>query len=241
MKKNGFLVGFLFFINIFLLLSGITCYFLYLKEVKYLKNYYSPKINNGKATILDNNSTIVKYLYNTFSTNEKEDNDTLGKINNKMKLYLAYRSLPNNKIHESNCNLYVEGKNPLYSCKKEGYIPTSFKEEDLKLQLNILFGENNKVELNDIASSIIEYQYIPERGEFVSGKMHGEVYIPFRKDAKLIKAYSKSTNIYLEEEVKYYSVAGNKLKEELVSGKYRYSFRIDNNYNIIFESKDLIK
>ena len=37
MKKNGFLVGFLFFINIFLLLSGITCYFLYLKEVKYLK------------------------------------------------------------------------------------------------------------------------------------------------------------------------------------------------------------
>ena len=122
MKKNGFLVGFLFFINIFLLLSGITCYFLYLKEVKYLKNYYSPKINNGKTTILDNNSTIVKYLYNTFSTNEKEDNDTLGKINNKMKLYLAYRSLPNNKIHESNCNLYVEGKNPLYSCKKEGYI-----------------------------------------------------------------------------------------------------------------------
>ena len=158
-----------------------------------------------------------------------------------MKLYLAYRSLPNNKIHESNCNLYVEGKNPLYSCKKEGYIPTSFKEEDLKLQLNILFGENNKVELNDIASSIIEYQYIPERGEFVSGKMDGEVYIPFRKDAKLIKAYSKSTNIYLEEEVKYYSVAGNKLKEELVSGNYRYSFRIDNNYNIIFESKDLIK
>ena len=65
MKKNGFLVGFLFFINIFLLLSGITCYFLYLKEVKYLKNYYSPKINNGKTTILDNNSTIVKYLKKT--------------------------------------------------------------------------------------------------------------------------------------------------------------------------------
>ena len=55
------------------------------------------------------------------------------------------------------------------------------------------------------------------------------------------KALSRESTITLYERVKYLGSEGQKLPEKLISGTYKYTFKLDTNYNYVLISKELEK
>ena len=217
-------------------------YYIYTDYQKDLRNKCSPlALNNNKTTNLDIDSTIVKDLYSKVKTNIKEDMAS-NELNDGMKLYLAYRQIPKSKIYESNCNLFNNTSMNLLTCEKnDNFVPNAFKEEDLKLELVKLFGENTQIENGNIQlgnSCVGGYQYIAERGEYVEGNCLSDTTTLYNVEKKLISATVTNDIITLKEKVRYYGTESIDI-DRLKNGIYVYKFKLDKNYNYIYVSKQL--
>lgn len=234
-----------YIILILLLISGF-CFFEYFSysshqnEIFNLKNNCSPVSTDGEAKELALDSNIVIELYNKVHTTIREDLAAF-ELNDSMKLYLAYRQIPNSEFYDSNCNLFSDTAMYSYSCsQKEGFVPRAFKEEALKVQFVELFGEDSSLSYNHIQldnSCIGGYQYIEKRGEYVEGECNSVSATTFKADKNLVKAISQGAVITLKEKVKYYGNEGKDLPNHLKSGTYVYTFKLDTNYNYIYVSK----
>lgn len=234
-------------ILLLVVIAGLLFFISYLysnhqNEIAKLKYECTPISTSGIEKELNLDSTIVQDLYSKVKTNIREDLAN-SELNDEMKLYLAYRQMPTEKIYESNCNLYNNAKMEPYTCKETlEFTPLAFKEENLTLEVKKLFGESTNLQHDDIQlgiSCIGGYQYIAERGEYVQGKCPQIENVVFRADKKLIKATSQESTITLYESVKYSATSGKELPEKLVSGTYKYTFRLDMNYNYIYVNKEL--
>ena len=158
-----------------------------------------------------------------------------------MKLYLAYRQIPNNKIYDSNCNLFNNTAMNSYICEENlEFSPKAFKEETLQLEYKKLFGEdqefvNGNIQLGN--SCIGGYQYISERGEYVEGYCKEVSTTSYSVNKTLTDAYVQGDTITIKEKVRYYS--SEQVPEELKNGVYVYTFKLDNNYNYVYISKTM--
>ena len=242
-KKKNKLARFWFFIVVCLI--GVIVYLEYTHKMTVDRLNYecTPVSTTGDVKELDLESTIVKDLYSKVYTNLKEDLASV-EMNDQMKVYLAFRQVPESKFYDSNCNLFSATSMEPFACVESSVIsPLAFKEEDLKLELKKLFGDRAEIPLMNVhlgeKSCIGGYQYIPERGEFVEGKCTTNAATMYKFEKKLVKAESKEAFIMLYEEVKYYNAEGVDLPEKLKSGTYIYTFKLDMNYNYIYESKVL--
>lgn len=241
-KKNG--LARFFFLIIFIM-GGVIGYMWYTHQLEIARLNYecTPVSTTGDVKKLELDSTMVLDLYSKVKTTLKEDL-ALFELNDQMKVYLAFRQIPESKFYESNCNLFSSTAMEPYVCNEgSGNVPLAFKEDDLKLELKKLFGERTNIPLSNVQigynTCIGGYQYIAERGEFVQGECTNQTATSFKMDKKLIKAESKESTIMLYEEVKYYNAEGINLPENLKSGVYIYTFKLDTNYNYAYISKVL--
>lgn len=241
-KKNGLAR---FFFLIIVIMGGVIGYMWYTHQLEVARLNYecTPVSTTGDVKKLELDSTIVLDLYSKVKTTLKDDL-ALFELNDQMKVYLAFRQIPESKFYESNCNLFSSTAMEPYVCNEgSGNVPLAFKEDDLKLELKKLFGERTNIPLSNVQighnTCIGGYQYIAERGEFVQGECTNQTATSFKMDKKLIKAESKESTIMLYEEVKYYNAEGINLPENLKSGVYIYTFKLDTNYNYAYISKVL--
>lgn len=250
-KKNNILTkegkGSAGIILLLLVISGF-CFYTYFEYTKHqneiarLKEECTPVSTTSGEKKLELNSTIVADLYSKVATNIKEDaaNPT---FNDSMKIYLAYRQIPHDKIYSSNCNQFNDTTMPLFACLDTKEItPTAFKEESLKIEYKKLFGETANFQNTNIQlgrTCLGGYQYIESRGEYVSGYCAQAPTTSYYAEKTLKKAISKESTIYLYEKVKYLGSEGQKLPEALISGTYKYTFKLDTNYNYVLISKEL--
>lgn len=239
-KKKNKLARFFFFI--ILILIALIVYTTYTNKLQIEKLNYecTPVSTTSGEKELDLNSTIVQDLYSKVATNIREDLASTT-LDDNMKLYLAYRQIPTKKIYESNCNLFSKTAMEPYTCiESSTYVPTAFKEETLQIELKKLFGEKTNISNSNIqlgSGCIGGYQYISERGEYVSGYCQNENTTQYSVTKELIRATSNESTITLKEEVKYYGAEKLDLPENLRSGIYTYTFRLDTNYNYVYISK----
>ena len=189
---------------------------------------------------LDINSTLVQTLYNKVKTNIRED-IAQKEFDNTMKLYLAYRQIPEHEKYDTNCNLFDTQKMEPYKCEvSTSFVPKGFKEETLLLELKKLFGESTDIPLDNIKlknACIGGYEYIKERKEFVQGRCETNVTTPFKVTKELKSAVSTKNMIKIFEDVKYRESEKQELPNYLKSGTYIYTFRLDINYNWVLISK----
>lgn len=208
-------------------------------------NYYCTPLHESASDEkkLDLDSSIVKSLYSKVLTNIREDLSLSGVMDDDYKLYLAFRQIPNSKFYDSNCNLFNDANMIPYTCvEADGIVPRAFKVESLAIAYDGMFGnDNNNLNRNIQLGNncIVGYQYIEKRGEFVEGQCDTNYVTTFRVNKVLEKAYAKDGRIYLVEDVKYYGSEGKDLPNNLKSGKYIYTFKLDMNYNYLLESKML--
>ena len=233
-----------------LLLISMFCFYTYYvytthqQEIAKLKYDCTPISENDKEEKkLDINSSIVKSLYNIVLTNIREDLALSGTMDDDYKLYLAFKKIPNSKFYDSNCNLFSNTSMVSYTCvENEEQLPKAFKIESLHLAYSELFGDDSSLVDRNIQignSCIGGYQYIEKRGEYVEGQCENTYTTTFRVDKNLTKAYAKDGRIYLVEDVRYYGNEGLDLPNNLKSGKYIYTFKLDMNYNYILENKQI--
>lgn len=228
-----------------IIILGLGGYLLYTTKnykakLDNLKYNCTPVTSYKEEKKLDLNSTLVTDLYKKVKTTIREDiaqptwDDT-------MKLYLAYRQIPDHEKYDTNCNLFDQTKMEPYICEESTvFKPKAFKQETLILELKKLFGEENNIQLNNIKltnSCIGGYEYIPEREEYVEGYCDKQNATMFKVDKKLEKAITYRNTIVLTENVKYHANERMSLPEYLKSGNYIYTFRLDMNYNYILISK----
>ena len=110
----------------------------------------------------------------------------------------------------------------------------AFKDTDLANMLNIMFGQNNGIDHQNITvggTCLGGYEYIASRGEYVKGKCTRESLLTVSADKKLTKATSTGDKIYLTENVRYFTNNGQDNPESLKDGDYVYTFRLDENFN----------
>lgn len=242
-KKHTGLILYLLTVAGFCFFTYYT-YDLYQKQITKLKAECSPVSTTGDIKELPLDSTIVQDLYSKVATNIKEDVAET-ELNESLKMYLAYRQIPNDKIYESNCNQFNDAAMPSYICQENNeFTPTAFKEETLKIAYKNLFGENSNFENNNIQLNkkcIGGYQYIPSRGEYVQGYCGQVPTVTYQVTKNLFKATSQESTIILYEKVKYLGSEGQKLPDNLISGTYKYTFKLDSNYNYTYISKELGK
>ena len=232
------------FLIIILLLLG-AAYYSYDQATKtkyYYEKEYSP-VTGKDVKVLANESFLVQNLYNTIKTNVEEDTVNPN-LDNNMKLYLAYRNVSNNYIYTSNCNMFNNGAMQSFTCDPadKDFTPTAFKIEVLQRSINKIFGETSGVELANIQlgnSCLGGYQYIPDRGEFVSGKCSAEIPIICTASKEIVKATSTEDTVTIEEKVKYTNPTGGEIPSTLKSGTYLHKFKLDKNYDYIYVSKEL--
>lgn len=243
-KKKGNLFP-LFLIIIFLLIA--LCGFLWFyhqQEMKKMILKCTPVSTTSGSKELDLDSAIVVDLYSKVETNLRED---LGEVqlNDQLKLYLAYRQIARSKFYESHCNMFKStGMEPFTCDTHSSFIPLAFKEETLQLEVKKLFGNdvsipNQNIQLGN--TCIGGFQYIPERGEYVQGECLSTGATLYRAEKELIGATSNESTIVLTERVKYYGSEGLEVPERLVSGTYKYTFKLDMNYNYVYVSKELVR
>ena len=233
--------GILFILLLLIIIGGMG-YYIYTDYQKDLKNKCSPLITeNNKKNNLKLDSTIVQDLYQKVKTDIDEDIAST-EFDDKMKLYLAYRQVPNYQKYESNCNLFNEGSMQFITCdSSSGYLPMAIKEEDLQREVKKLFGEDAVIENNNIQlgnSCLGGYQYIAERGEYVQGQCNNTTNSIYRVDKKLISAYAYNDTIVLKEKVRYFGEQNVDI-DRLKNGVYTYTFKLDNNYNYVLISKEI--
>ena len=236
-------------IVLFLIIIGLAFYAfysnsLYKTNLDNLKYNCTPVNSYKENKQLDLNSTIVVELYNKVKTSIREDY-AQPEFNDNMKLYLAWRQIPQNKYYGSNCNMFKDTIMEPYKCDPKKFTPQAFKEEDLIHEIKMLYGEETNIPLANIKlqnNCVGGYAYIAERGEFVEGKCDSVTAISFSVDKVLKEAYSNRNTIVLVEEVKYKENEKLQLPDYLKSGTYTYTFRLDMNFNYVlvdrtYESK----
>ena len=239
-KQKSFRFPF-FWIFIVALLGGYLYYtnYVYKRTVDELKYRCSPVSVSKTEVALDVNSTLVQSLYKKVATSIREDY-AQPDWDNTMKLYLAYRMMPDYLKYESNCNMYNISSMKPYECEVKDFTPLAFKKEDFELYWKELFGEETELVLDNIKlrnSCIGGYQYIPEREEFVQGYCASQTAVSFKVDKKLVEAVTTRNTIILKEEVQYHGNEQMHLPDYLVSGTYYYTFRLDMNYHYVLVSK----
>lgn len=227
-----------------LIITGLGIYSVYItKDTKAKINqisYNCTPVKTQEQKELDIKSTLVQDLYNKVYTTIREDYAN-PYLDNQMKLYLAYRQITEKEKYDSNCNSFSVTAMEPYTCEMSAnFTPKAFKEDTLKREFKKLFGENTYFEIDNIQlgnSCIIGYQYIKERKEFVEGYCNKKVALSFKAEKTLVSATSTGNTIILTEEVKYKAGENLDLPNYLKSGTYRYTFRLDKNYNYVLISK----
>ena len=212
---------------------------LYKANLQNLQYNCTPVSSYKEEKQLDLNSTVVVELYDKVKTSIREDY-AQPEFNDNMKLYLAFRQIPDHKFYSSNCNMFKAVNMEPYKCDPKTFTPKAFKAEDLEHQLRVLFGEETKIPLGNIKLKnlcIGGYMYIPERGEYVEGECKSDNAVMYSVEKKLVDATTNRNTITLVEEVKYLENEKLKLPEYLKSGKYYYTFRLDMNYNYVLISR----
>ena len=190
---------------------------------------------------LDVNSTFVQGLYRKVKTSIVEDL-VESELNLNMKLYLAYRQVPQASLFKSTCDGFDPARMVPYTCDSNNFEPFVFKKEDLKIQFERLFGEDEYFEYGNIQigkGCIGGYEYVESRGEYVQGTCKESTTTTFKAKKELTKAISKQSTIYLKEDVRYSASEALTLPSHLKSGTYVYVFKLDKNYNYIYLDKYL--
>ena len=241
-KPKNKLASFLLFIVVLL---GAACgglWYYHQQQMNLMRVKCTPVSTSGEAKELDLNSTIVKDLYSKVSTTIREDLAET-ELNDQMKLYLAFRQIANSDLYESNCNKFSSISMEPFKCEVTAtFTPKAFKEDIIQVELKKLFGDDTNIAHQNVQlgnTCIGGYQYISERGEYVQGQCGSTNATLYRVEKELIGATSTESTIVLTEKVKYYGAESLKLPDRLVSGTYKYTFRLDMNYNYIYISKEL--
>ncbi len=242
-RQKNKLARFYFFI-IILLLGVCGClWFYHQQQMIMMASRCTPVSTSKEEKELDLNSNIVKDLYSRVKTSLRED---LGQaqLNDELKLYLAYRQLGNSEFYESHCKSFeVAGMEPFKCDETNNFIPRAFKVDALEVEYRKLFGYDAEVPHGNIQlgnSCVGGFQYIASRGEYVEGQCPSVGATLYRVDKELTSAYSRKSIIVLRERVHYYGSEGLSVPEELVSGTYEYTFKLDMNYNYAYISKKLV-
>lgn len=190
---------------------------------------------------LDINSSIVKELYDKVKTNIRED-VAYNTFDDKLKLYLAFRQIPHSDFYESNCNMFNESSMSNFTCSSaSNFTPLAFKEETLEREVKKLFGESVELPNQNIVlggSCLGGYQYIADRGEYVQGYCGQIPTTTYEVDKKLISASVQGDTITLREQVRYYSAQGIDT-DQLQSGVYVYTFKLDNHYHYAYINRTI--
>lgn len=229
-------------IILLLFVIGGLAFYIYTDYQKDLNTICSPLAqSDGSTTVLDLNSTIVEDLYSKVKTTVREDVAS-NELNDAMKLYLAYRQIPESKIYDSNCNLFDNAIMPSVACESSlEFSPRAFKEETLQMELKKLFGESTNIANANIQlgnSCFGGFQYIAERGEYVEGRCNEVGTTLYKVDKELIEATVTGDTITLKEKVRYYSGEGVNV-DRLTNGTYVYTFKLDANYNYAYISRTI--
>lgn len=223
-------------------LGGYTFYATnnYKNQINNMRYNCTP-VNTGKEVELDVNSTLVKDLYSKVETNIREDLADPN-FDDSMRLYLAYRQVKEKDKYDSNCNLFSGTAMEPYKCEAS-FVPKAFKIDTLKEEIKKLYGEDTNIPLTNIQlgrTCIVGYQYIENRGEYVEGRCTQQTATSFSVDKTVTKATSTKNTIIITEEVKYHENEKMQLPSTLVSGTYKYTFRLDKNYNYVLVSKEYV-
>lgn len=228
-----------------LIILGLGSYLLfttkdYHNKIETMKYNCTPVTSYKEEKELDLNSTLVQDLYTKVHTSIRED-VAQPEWDDTMKLYLAYRQIPEYEKYDSNCNLFDPSKMEPYTCAESSTSkPKAFKASTLELEFKKLFGEDTLFEFQNIKlvnSCIGGYQYIADRGEYVEGTCDQQTATSFKVEKQLSKAVTYRNTIVLTENVKYRSNESMELPSFLKSGEYIYTFRLDVNYNYVLISK----
>lgn len=186
-------------------------------------------------------SSIVQELYNKVKTTVREDL-AYNTFDDTLKLYLAFRQIPNSEIYESNCNLFNENSMSNFTCSgATNFVPLAFSEDTLQEEVRKLFGESVTIENQNIVlgnSCFGGYQYIADRGEYVKGYCGQVPTTTYNADKELVSASVQGDTITLREKVRYYS-AQTSVPDSLKSGIYVYTFKLDNHYHYAYISRTL--
>ena len=240
-KKRSSLAPILLLIIIGLVAYSFVSAKTYTARINSLTYNCTPITASKQDKELDLKSTLVTDLYSKVVTNIREDL-AQPEFNDNMKLYLAYRQIPDHSKYDSNCNLFSATAMEPYTCEESTrFKPRAFDEDTLKLEIKKLFGEKTDIKLANVRlgdhSCIGGWQYIPDRGQFVEGLCEKKSATSYKVEKKLTKAISNRNTIILTEDVKYIIDDSGQLPDSLKSGIYTYTFRLDMNYNYILISK----
>ena len=190
---------------------------------------------------LDVNSIFIQDLYKKIKTSIVEDM-VESSFNLRMKLYLAYRQIPQASFFKSTCDGFDPAYMVPYTCDNNNFEPFVFRKEDLKIQFEKLFGEDEYFEYGNIQignGCIGGYEYVESRGEYVQGTCKESTTTTYKVKKELKKAISKQSTIYLTEDVRYSASQASSLPEHLKNGTYIHTFKLDKNYNYIYLGKHL--
>ena len=234
-----------FTVILLLLLIGLGSFTFYYyqssnREITELKYKCSPISETREEVALDVNSTLVKDLYQKVSTSIRED-VAQPEWNDQMRIYLAYRQIPDYKKYDSNCNYFSNERMEPYTCEVSlNFVPQAFLPSTLALEWKKLYGEDTPMPLMNVKlenSCVGGFEYIPERDEYVQGYCKQNITNSFKVTKKLVSAVSSGNMIILTEDVQYSGTEQMELSSYLRSGTYYYTFRLDMNYNYILISK----
>lgn len=240
-KKRRSPLGSLVFI-ILVALGGFTYYTKTTSERTITELQYKciPAFESKEEVALDINSTLVQELYQKVATTIRED-AAQPEWNDTMRLYLAFRQIPDYKIYDSNCNLFRVGDMEPYICEVNSiFTPKAFKRSTLELEWKKLFGETTKMPLINAKlknGCVGGFEYIPERDEYVQGYCKESQTPTYKVKKELKEAVTSNNMITLKEEVEYFGTDKVQVPSYLKSGTYFYTFRLDTNYNFVLISK----
>lgn len=231
---------------LFIIIIGLGGYIYYSnlvhqKEIIRVRDECSPVSTTEGTKNLDINSTVIQDLYNKVKTNIREDLANF-ELNDEMKLYLAYRQIPIDKFYNTDCDNFNDGKMISFTCDERiDFVPTAFKQDTLMLEVKKLFGDSIIINHDDIQlanTCLGGFQYIAEKGEYVEGECTSFSTTAFKVEKELVSATSTESTIVLYEKVKYSGAEGQDYPEKLKNGTYKYTFKLDTNYNYIYVNKE---
>lgn len=236
-RKSKFLI-----ILLLLVIAGMGFYIYQDYRKDLARGECSPLVaSDDTLRELDINSSIVQELYDKIKTTIRED-VAYHNFDDTFKLYLAYRQIPTSEIYESNCNLFNESNMSNFTCSSStNFSPTAFKEETLQREVRKLFGESISIPNQNIVlgnSCFGGYQYIAERGEYVQGYCGQIPTTSYNVDKELISATVQGDTITLREDVRYYSAEGIS-NDQLQSGVYVHTFKLDNSYHYAYINRTI--
>ena len=241
-KKKKNIIARLFFLVILGLIGYIVFQDkLYTEFRDRLTSRCTPVSTIKEEKELDVNSTFVQGLYRKVKTSVVEDL-VESELNLNMKLYLAYRQIPQASFFKSTCDGFDPAGMVPYTCDNNSFEPYVFKKEDLKIQFERLFGEDEPFTYGNIQigkGCIGGYEYVESRGEYVQGTCKESTTTTYKVKKDLTKAISKQSTIYLKEDVRYSASEVGTLPSHLRNGTYTYVFKLDKNYNYIYLGKYL--